>query len=88
MDNPACLVTLDLTVDARKDPSSPPESEIVPVPAFVDLTQYMSSPLNKGSKDQGWPRKEDLMKEDLEFVIYKGCYLRRDVINMYINEDS
>ncbi|KAL2654293.1 hypothetical protein R1flu_022421 [Riccia fluitans] len=25
-DNPACPVTLDLTVDAREDPSSPPES--------------------------------------------------------------
>ncbi|KAL2623467.1 hypothetical protein R1flu_003672 [Riccia fluitans] len=43
MDNLACPVTLDLTVDAREDPSSPPESQIVPISAFVDLTQYMSS---------------------------------------------
>ncbi|KAL2642161.1 hypothetical protein R1flu_009748 [Riccia fluitans] len=85
-DNPACPVTLDLTVDAREDPSSLPQSQIVPVLAFVDLTQYMSSPENEGSKDQGWPRKEDLTKEDLEFAMYKGCYLWGDVINMYINE--
>ncbi|KAL2654197.1 hypothetical protein R1flu_022325 [Riccia fluitans] len=37
-DNPACPVTLDLSVDAREDPSSPPPSQIVPVPALVDLT--------------------------------------------------
>ncbi|KAL2629755.1 hypothetical protein R1flu_014441 [Riccia fluitans] len=48
--------TLDLTVDAREDPSSSPQSQIVLVPTFVDLTQYMSSPENEGSKDQGWPR--------------------------------
>ncbi|KAL2632543.1 hypothetical protein R1flu_004022 [Riccia fluitans] len=54
-DNPARPVTLDLTVDAREDPSSLPQSQIVPVPAFVDLTQYTSSPKNEGSKDQGWP---------------------------------
>ncbi|KAL2654176.1 hypothetical protein R1flu_022304 [Riccia fluitans] len=85
-DNPVRPVTLDLTVNAREDPSSPPLSQIVPVPTFVDLTQYMSSLENKGSEDQGWPRKEDLTKEDLESTIYKGCYLREDVINMYINE--
>ncbi|KAL2633796.1 hypothetical protein R1flu_005275 [Riccia fluitans] len=68
-DNPARPVTLDLTVDAREDPSSLPESQIVPVPTFVDLTQYMSSPLNKGSEDQGWPRKEDLTKKVLESMI-------------------
>ncbi|KAL2630997.1 hypothetical protein R1flu_015683 [Riccia fluitans] len=39
MDNPAHQVTLDLTVDAREDPSSLPQSQIVPVPTFVDLTQ-------------------------------------------------
>ncbi|KAL2631831.1 hypothetical protein R1flu_016517 [Riccia fluitans] len=86
MDNPARLVTLDLTVDAREDPSSSPQSQIVPVPTFVDLIQYTSSPENEGLEDQGWPCKEDLTKEDLESAMYKGCYLRGDVINMYINE--
>ncbi|KAL2642263.1 hypothetical protein R1flu_009850 [Riccia fluitans] len=62
------------------------ESQIVPVPAFVDLTQYISSSENEGSEDLGWPRKEDLTKADLDFAMYKGCYLRGDVINMYINE--
>ncbi|KAL2623882.1 hypothetical protein R1flu_008127 [Riccia fluitans] len=85
-DNPTRPVTLDLTVDAREDPSSLPQSQIVPVPTFVDLTQYTSSLENEGLEDQGWPCKEDLTKEDLEFAMYKGCYLRRDVINMYINE--
>ncbi|KAL2628593.1 hypothetical protein R1flu_013279 [Riccia fluitans] len=61
-DNSAHPITSDLTVDAREDPSSLPQSHIVPVPAFVDLTQYISSPENKGSEDQGWPRKEDLTK--------------------------
>ncbi|KAL2632596.1 hypothetical protein R1flu_004075 [Riccia fluitans] len=55
-------VTLDLSVDAREDPSSPPPSQIVPVPALVDLTQYASSPENEGSEDQGWPCKNDLTK--------------------------
>ncbi|KAL2654006.1 hypothetical protein R1flu_022134 [Riccia fluitans] len=85
-DNPTHPVTLDLTMDAHEDPSSPPPSQIVPVLALVDLTQYASSPENEGSEDQGWPHKEDLTKADLESAIYKGCYLRRDVINMYINE--
>ncbi|KAL2652997.1 hypothetical protein R1flu_021125 [Riccia fluitans] len=53
MDNPALSVTLDLIVDAHKDPSSPSQSQIVPVPTFVDLTQYMSSLENEGSEDQG-----------------------------------
>ncbi|KAL2609639.1 hypothetical protein R1flu_028212 [Riccia fluitans] len=74
-ENPALLVTLDLTMDARKDPSSPPQSQLVPVLAFVDLTQYMSSPENEGSEDQGWPRKEDLTKEDLESACYRRRYL-------------
>ncbi|KAL2635818.1 hypothetical protein R1flu_007297 [Riccia fluitans] len=86
MDNAARPVTLDLTVDAREDPSSLPQSQIVLVLAFVDLTQYISSPENKGSEDQGWPRKEDLTKADLDSTMYKGHYLRKDVINMYINE--
>ncbi|KAL2611923.1 hypothetical protein R1flu_023615 [Riccia fluitans] len=45
-DNPIRPVTLDLSVDACKDPSSPPPSQIVPVLALVDLTQYASSPEN------------------------------------------
>ncbi|KAL2649896.1 hypothetical protein R1flu_018024 [Riccia fluitans] len=85
-DNPTRLVTLDLSVDAREDPSSPPPSQIVPVPTLVDLTQYTSSPENDGSEDQGWPCKKDLKKADLEFTMYKGRYLQGDVINMYINE--
>ncbi|KAL2642892.1 hypothetical protein R1flu_010479 [Riccia fluitans] len=85
-DNPTRLVTLDLSMDAHKDPSSPPKSQIVPIPALVDLTQYASSPENEGSEDQGWPCKNDLTKADLESAMYKGRYLRGDVINMYINE--
>ncbi|KAL2620115.1 hypothetical protein R1flu_000320 [Riccia fluitans] len=85
-DNPARLVTLDLSVDAREDPSSPPPSQIVLVPTLVDLTRYASSPENEGSEDQGWPCKNDLTKADLESAMYKGRYLRGDVINMYINE--
>ncbi|KAL2642249.1 hypothetical protein R1flu_009836 [Riccia fluitans] len=80
-DNPTCPVTLDLTVDACEDPSSLSHSQIVPVPAFVDLTQYISSLENEGSEDQGWPRKEDLTKADLESAMYKERYLREDVIN-------
>ncbi|KAL2624389.1 hypothetical protein R1flu_008634 [Riccia fluitans] len=59
MDSPTLSVTLDLIVDARKDPSSPPPSQIVPVPALVDLTQYPSSLENEGSKRryyEGRPR--------------------------------
>ncbi|KAL2612150.1 hypothetical protein R1flu_023842 [Riccia fluitans] len=85
-DNPARPVTLDLTVDAREDPSSLPKFQIVPVLAFVDLTQHMSSLENEGSEDQEWPHKEDLTKEELESMMYKGCYLWGNVINMYINE--
>ncbi|KAL2624223.1 hypothetical protein R1flu_008468 [Riccia fluitans] len=85
-DNPTRLVTLDLRMDVREDPSSPPPSQIVPVPTLVDLTQYTSSPENEGSEDQGWPCKNDLTKADLESVMYKGRYLRGDFINMYINE--
>ncbi|KAL2642557.1 hypothetical protein R1flu_010144 [Riccia fluitans] len=86
MDNPARPITLDSTVDAREDPSSLPQSQIVPVLALVDLTQYVSFPENEGSEDQRWPRKEDLTKEDLESTCYQRRYLRRDVINMNINE--
>ncbi|KAL2609685.1 hypothetical protein R1flu_028258 [Riccia fluitans] len=67
--NPARPVTLDLTVDVHEDPSSSPQFQIVLVLAFVDLTQYMSSAENEGSEDQGWPRKEDLTKADLESAI-------------------
>ncbi|KAL2635810.1 hypothetical protein R1flu_007289 [Riccia fluitans] len=79
----------DLRTNERlrlQDPSSPPPSQIVPVPALVDLTQYASSLENEGSEDQGWPCKNDLTKADLESTMYKGRYLRGDVINMYINE--
>ncbi|KAL2611728.1 hypothetical protein R1flu_023420 [Riccia fluitans] len=86
MDNPTRPVTLDLSVDAREDPSFPPPSQIVPVLALVDLTQYTSSLENEGSEDQGWPCKNDLTKADLESTMYKEGYLLRDVINMYINE--
>ncbi|KAL2611027.1 hypothetical protein R1flu_022719 [Riccia fluitans] len=85
-DNPAHSVTLNLIVDAHEDPFYLPQSQIVPISTFVDLTQYISSPENKGSEDQGWPRKEDLTKADLESTMYKRRYLRGDVINMYINE--
>ncbi|KAL2629132.1 hypothetical protein R1flu_013818 [Riccia fluitans] len=61
-------------------------SGIVLVLAFVDFIQYISSPENEGSDDQGWSCKEDLTKADLESMMYKGRYLRGDVINMYINE--
>ncbi|KAL2653501.1 hypothetical protein R1flu_021629 [Riccia fluitans] len=43
-------------------------------------------PGERGSEDQGWPCKNDLTKAILESAMYKGCYLREDVINMYINE--
>ncbi|KAL2624447.1 hypothetical protein R1flu_008692 [Riccia fluitans] len=79
-------VTLDLSMDAHEDPSSPPPSQIVSVPTLVDLNQYTSSPENEGSEDQGWPCKKDLTKADLESAMYKGRYLWGDVINMYINE--
>ncbi|KAL2644409.1 hypothetical protein R1flu_011996 [Riccia fluitans] len=72
--------------DVQPNPSSPPPSQIVPVLALVDLTQYASSPENEGSKDQGWPHKEDLTKVDLESTMSKGRYLWGDVINMDINE--
>ncbi|KAL2650076.1 hypothetical protein R1flu_018204 [Riccia fluitans] len=85
-DNPTHPVSLDLSVDAHEDPSSPPPSQIVPVPTLVDLTQYASSFENEGSEDQGWPCKNDLTKADLESTMYKGRYLRGDVINLYINE--
>ncbi|KAL2621735.1 hypothetical protein R1flu_001940 [Riccia fluitans] len=68
-DNPTRPITLDLSVDAYEEPSSPPPSQIVPVPALMDLTQYASSPENEGSEDQGWPRKEDLTKTFLCLIV-------------------
>ncbi|KAL2641657.1 hypothetical protein R1flu_009244 [Riccia fluitans] len=85
-DNPTRPITLDLSVDAREDPSSQPPSQIVPIPTLVDLTQYALSSENEGSEDQGWPCKNDLIKTDLESMMYKGRYLWGVVINMYINE--
>ncbi|KAL3690497.1 hypothetical protein R1sor_016806 [Riccia sorocarpa] len=68
------------------DPFSPPRSQIVSVDTFVDLAQYISSPENKGSKDQGCPSKCDLTKEDCESGMLLGKHLRGDVINVYIKE--
>ncbi|KAL2632051.1 hypothetical protein R1flu_016737 [Riccia fluitans] len=62
------------------------KSQIVPIPTLVDLTQYTSSPENEGSEDQGCPCKNNLTKTVLESAMYKGRYVRGDVINMYINE--
>ncbi|KAL2629831.1 hypothetical protein R1flu_014517 [Riccia fluitans] len=84
-DNLARPVTLDLTVDAREDPSSLPQSQIEPVSTFVDLTQYTSSPKNKGLEDQGWPCKKDLTKVDWSLRCTKDA-IYGDVINMYINQ--
>ncbi|KAL3692772.1 hypothetical protein R1sor_006423 [Riccia sorocarpa] len=79
-------IPIDLTNDGLDDPFSPPWSQIVSVDTFVDLAQYISSPENKGSKDQGWPSKCDLTKEDLESGMLPGKHLRGDVINVYIKE--
>ncbi|KAL3676226.1 hypothetical protein R1sor_026174 [Riccia sorocarpa] len=59
---------------------------IVPTNAFVDLAQYISSFENNESKDQGWPSKDELTKEDLESGMLLGKHLRGDVINVYIKE--
>ncbi|KAL2607576.1 hypothetical protein R1flu_026149 [Riccia fluitans] len=58
------------SVDAYEDPSSPPPSQIVPVPALVDLTQYPSSPENEGSEDQGWPCKNVLTKKSIYLELH------------------
>ncbi|KAL2612217.1 hypothetical protein R1flu_023909 [Riccia fluitans] len=60
IDNPALPVTLDLNVDPCKDPSSLPQSQIVPVSTFVDLTQFMSFLENEDRKI-----KDDLVKRIL-----------------------
>ncbi|KAL3682959.1 hypothetical protein R1sor_000981 [Riccia sorocarpa] len=41
---------------------------------------------NNGSKDLGWPSKDELTKEDLESGMLPGKHLRGDVINAYIKE--
>ncbi|KAL3680543.1 hypothetical protein R1sor_023499 [Riccia sorocarpa] len=84
--SPPSSVPIDLTEDGLDGSSSPPPSQIVPTNAFVDLSQYISSPENNGSKDLGWPSKDELTKEDLESGILPGKHLRGDVINPYIRE--
>ncbi|KAL3678017.1 hypothetical protein R1sor_020973 [Riccia sorocarpa] len=84
--SPPSSIPIDLTNDGLDGSSSPPPSQIVPTNAFVDLAQYISSPENNGSKDQGWPSKDDLTKEDLQSGMLLGKHLRGDVINMYIKE--
>ncbi|KAL3689504.1 hypothetical protein R1sor_015813 [Riccia sorocarpa] len=84
--SPSPSIPIDLTNAGLDDPFSPPRSQIVPVDTFVDLAQYISSPENKRSKDQGWPSKCDLTKKDLQSGMLPGKHLRRDVINMYIKE--
>ncbi|KAL3701798.1 hypothetical protein R1sor_019820 [Riccia sorocarpa] len=79
-------IPINLTNDGFDGASSPPSSQIVPINAFVDLAQYISSLENKGSKDEGWPSKDELTKEDLESGMLLGKHLRGDVINMYIKE--
>ncbi|KAL2624270.1 hypothetical protein R1flu_008515 [Riccia fluitans] len=77
MDNPTRLVTLDLTMDAREDPSSLPQSLIVPVPIFVDLIQYMSSLENEGLEDQGWPygdHEPTLNNNRMDIRMESTCY--------------
>ncbi|KAL2624193.1 hypothetical protein R1flu_008438 [Riccia fluitans] len=76
----------DFEEDLRTNECLRLQEEIVPVLALVDLTQYASSPENEGSEDQGWPCKNNLTKINLEFAMYKGRYLWKDIINMYINE--
>ncbi|KAL3692343.1 hypothetical protein R1sor_005995 [Riccia sorocarpa] len=79
--SPPSSIPIDLTEDGLDGSSSPPPSQIVPTNAFVDLSQYISSLENNGSKDLGWPSKDELTKEDLESGILPGKHLRGDVIN-------
>ncbi|KAL3675407.1 hypothetical protein R1sor_025355 [Riccia sorocarpa] len=76
--SPPSSIPIDLTNDGLDGSSSPPPSQIVPTNAFVDLTQYISSPENNGSKDQGWPSRDDLTKEDLQSGMLSGKHLRGD----------
>ncbi|KAL2629261.1 hypothetical protein R1flu_013947 [Riccia fluitans] len=82
-ENPARLITLDLTVDAREDPSSLPQSQIVLVPTFVDLTQYISFPENKGSEDRRWSHKEDLTKANLESTIFRRTHDPKAIFHVF-----
>ncbi|KAL3679460.1 hypothetical protein R1sor_022416 [Riccia sorocarpa] len=84
--SPSPSIPIDLTNAGLDDPFSPPRSQIVSVDTFVDLVQYISSPQNQGSKDQGWLSKCDLTKEDRESGMLPGKHLRGDVINVYIKE--
>ncbi|KAL3678946.1 hypothetical protein R1sor_021902 [Riccia sorocarpa] len=84
--SPSPSIPIDLTNAGLDDPFSPPRSQIVSVDTFVDLVQYISSPENQGSKDQGWLSKCDLTKEDRESGMLLGKHLRGDVINVYIKE--
>ncbi|KAL3678931.1 hypothetical protein R1sor_021887 [Riccia sorocarpa] len=84
--SPPSSIPIDLTNDGLDGSSSPPPSQIVPTNAFVDLAQYISSLENNGSKDQGWPSKDELTKEDLDSGMLLGKHLRGDVINVYIKE--
>ncbi|KAL3694144.1 hypothetical protein R1sor_007795 [Riccia sorocarpa] len=84
--SPPSSIPIDLTNDGLDGSSSPHPSQIVPTNAFLDLTQYISSLENNGSKDQGWPSKDDLTKEDLQSGMLPGKHLRGDVINAYIKE--
>ncbi|KAL2622551.1 hypothetical protein R1flu_002756 [Riccia fluitans] len=87
----------DFSVDkffSLQDPTTPDDAQASPdfeedlrTNESVRLrVEYTSSPENEGSEDQGWSCKKDLTKADLESMMYKGRYLWRDVINMYINE--
>ncbi|KAL3686303.1 hypothetical protein R1sor_008877 [Riccia sorocarpa] len=84
--SPPSSIPIDLTNDGLDGSSSPPPSQIVPTNAFVDLGQYISSLENNGSKDKGWPSRDDLTKEDLQSGMLPGKHLRGDVINAYIKE--
>ncbi|KAL3686792.1 hypothetical protein R1sor_013101 [Riccia sorocarpa] len=84
--SPPSSILIDLTNDGLHGSSSPPPSQIVPTNKFVDLAQYISSPENNGSKDQGWPSKEDLTKEDLQSGLLPGKHLQEDVIIVYIKK--
>ncbi|KAL3698577.1 hypothetical protein R1sor_012653 [Riccia sorocarpa] len=84
--SPSPSIPINLTNAGLDDPFSPPRSQIVSVDTFVDLVQYISSPENQRTKDQGWPSKCDLTKEDRESGMIPGKHLRGYVINVYIKE--
>ncbi|KAL2630796.1 hypothetical protein R1flu_015482 [Riccia fluitans] len=76
----------DFEKDLRTNQRLRLQAEVRNLGAEPQWVTSMVVPENEGSEDQGWPCKNDLMKVDLESAMYKGCYLRGDVINMYINE--